>query len=295
MAAATPSRGRHGVADDLGQLRRRRQGAGGDDGAGDTGGVAFVAQRPQDAGQLALAGLVDQVGGPQGPRGVHPHVERALAPEAEAALGAIELRRAHAQVEQGAAGLGVPEFVEHRRQAVEPGVAQGHPVTETAQALARGGQGVGVLVEADDHQVRVGLEQRLGVAAPAHRGVDDDAGRHGREQLDHDVTQHGLVGERPASAGGCSPAHRRASGRSALAGMSPRVELDERRAESGPSTASAGSLRAGGTARMRARARVTASGPALPGGRPRRARRGSIPGAAPTGRGPRRRGGGGRR
>jgi hypothetical protein len=54
------------------------------------------------------------------------------------------------------------------------------------------------------------VEQRLGVAAPAHGGVDDDPRWDGREQLDHQVHEHGTVGE-PAALG-CRPAHRRASG-----------------------------------------------------------------------------------
>ena len=158
-----------------------------------------------------LVGLVDQVGGPERARRVHAHVERALAAEAEAPLGPIELGRADPQVEEGAAGLGVAQVVEHRRQAVEAGVAQRDPIAEAPQPGAGRRQGVGVLVEADDHEVRMGVEQRLGVPAPAHRGVDHYARWHGGEQLDHHVAHHRGVGERPApGAVVCSPAHQRA-------------------------------------------------------------------------------------
>ena len=89
----------------------------------------------------------------------------------------------------------------------------------------------------------MGLQQRLGVAAAAERGVDDHARGHGGEQLDHQVDQHRAVREL-----GCGPAHRRASRPGTPAGMSPRVGLGEGLAEMGPSTAPAGSRRASGTA-----------------------------------------------
>ena len=281
-------------------------------------GVALVAVGAQQAHQLGLGGPVHEVGGGDRPGRVHAHVERAGAAVAEAPLGSVELRRADAEVEQSAAGAVVAEagkdLGHDAGDLVEPGPAHGDAVAEARQAGGGGVDGVGVLVEAEDRQVRVGVQQRLRVAAAPERGVDDDARGHGREQLDHEVDQHRAVRE-----GGCGPAHRATS---ASAGMSPRNGLGVWRAESerGPS---AGGLPANGPApgwwtddrgifpriwspwrpdpqgkscglRRRGRS-VTASGPSRPGGGPRRAPRGWRPCAGPSGRATTPPRGGGRR
>ena len=73
-------------------------------------------------------------------------------------------------------------------------------------------QGVGVPVEAEELEVRVGLEERAGVAAAADGGVDEQPGGHRAEEVDDLVDHHRLV---TRSRGSVSPrrAHVRPSAR----------------------------------------------------------------------------------
>ena len=97
------------------QLRCRLDRPGGDDRPGDAVGEALVAVLADHARQLVLGVAVDDVvGGPRGV-GVHAHVERPLVAVREPALGAVELRRRHAEVEQRAAQL-VDRVRRHRRR-----------------------------------------------------------------------------------------------------------------------------------------------------------------------------------
>src|SRR5690606_24086123 len=104
------------------------------DRAGDATRLALLAVGPQHVGDLALLGLGQPLGGALAGIGVHPHVERAVAAEAEAALGHVELRRGHAQVEQypvQPAGGGIPPgevgeaAAEDRHARVRPELAFG--------------------------------------------------------------------------------------------------------------------------------------------------------------------------
>ena len=79
----------------------RRLLAGGDDGARDAARMALLAELEDDVGQIALGCLRHHVGGAR-PLGAHAHVERAVEPEREAALGLVELHRGHAEIEHDA-------------------------------------------------------------------------------------------------------------------------------------------------------------------------------------------------
>src|SRR5690606_26051776 len=194
-----------------------------DDGPGDAVGEPLVTVGADEAGELGLVGLVDQGGRGDRPGGVHAHVERPLGPVAEAPLGAVELRRADAQVEERAARARPSEARQHLgedlAQTVEAGAADDDALAEAGEPLAGGRDGVGVLVEAEDRQVRVGVEERLGVAAAAEGGVDDDARGHGREQLDDEVDHHGAVVEAAHSFRSLAAWRRAASGPSSIASM----------------------------------------------------------------------------
>ena len=114
-------------------------------------------------------------GGPRGV-GVHPHVQRGVDGVAEAAVGAVELQRGDAEVEQHALHLGDAEPVEHVGEFVEDGGDEGHAVGVAGGLDAAGGLGprVGVAVEADQPQAGVGVEHRQRVAGQAEGGVDED-------------------------------------------------------------------------------------------------------------------------
>ena len=50
------------------------------------------------------------------------------------------------------------------------------PAAEALEAGGRRGEGGGIAVDAEDQQVGAAVEQGLGVAAAAERGVEDDPG-----------------------------------------------------------------------------------------------------------------------
>ena len=86
-------------ADDRGQLGGAFDGPRGDDGAGDRPGARLLPIVAQDPGDLGLLGRIQKFGGGQA-RSAHPHVERAVGLERKAALGAVELHRADADIER---------------------------------------------------------------------------------------------------------------------------------------------------------------------------------------------------
>src|SRR5690606_630050 len=121
-------------------------------------------------------------------------------------------------------------------------------VSVGGQALGRGGQRLLVLVEAQEPQVRVGLEDGAGVPGAADGGVDDPAGRDRGEEVDDPLEEDRSVPE-PLGAVGLGVAHLQPPGKPASAGMSPRNGLDGRRAEKGPSTVLPGGLQVSDVAR----------------------------------------------
>ena len=101
--------------------------------------------------------------------------------ERETSLAAIQLRRAHAEVEQHAAHRGASHDFGQR---VEARVVNRRPVAVGRQACGGGFDRVGVAVESDDRKVRVRVEHRRGVAGAAEGGVDHCTVGNRREQLD---------------------------------------------------------------------------------------------------------------
>ncbi len=79
---------------------------------------------------------------------------------------------------------------------VEVGPPEVDPVAEGRQRLRGQGQGLVVAVEADQGVLREGVEQGGGVPAGADGGVDDDAGRHGSQDVDHLCHHDGQVAGR---------------------------------------------------------------------------------------------------
>ena len=71
------------------------------DGAGDRAGMALLAERRDDGGEIALGGARHHVGGAR-PVAAHAHVERTVEAEGEAALGLVELHRGDAEIEHDA-------------------------------------------------------------------------------------------------------------------------------------------------------------------------------------------------
>ena len=85
-----------------------------------------------------------------------------------------------------------PADVDGRRDAVVHGVDERDAVAERREPLAGDAQSVLVAVEADEMDAGEALEECLGVAAHAERGIDEHGAvplERGREQLDAAVEQ----------------------------------------------------------------------------------------------------------
>src|SRR5690606_10641335 len=99
---------RHHAGDQVRQLRGagdRLLRARGHDRTGDAPALLLLAIAPQDLGDLALVGARQPLGSTLARVGVHAHVQRAVLAEGKAALGHVQLRRGHAQVQQDAVQL----------------------------------------------------------------------------------------------------------------------------------------------------------------------------------------------
>ncbi|MNN24592.1 hypothetical protein D3C81_1380300 [compost metagenome] len=163
-----------GLFDHLGQIQgaaERLLDAAAQDGGGHPTRLTLVAVLLEDMGQRPVIPSVDEIGGGR-PRVAHPHIQRPVAHEGEAALGLIQLHGRDANIEDSAVQLSLAALGEGLGQAREGGADQ--------LELARigGGDGVGVrlnrrvAVQTDD--LGPAIQNSASVAASAEGGVDDD-------------------------------------------------------------------------------------------------------------------------
>ncbi len=225
MATVAAGGGRDGRADDVGELGGGRHRPGGHDGPYDAAGETALAVVNQQRHQVPLAAVVDDVGRGQRLTGVHAHVEGCVGPIAEPPLGSIQLRRADAEVEQGARDPIDAHAVKGRIQTIEAGVHHLGPGTEGCQCRRRRPDRDRILVEADDGEIGQPVEDRRRVAASPQGGVEHDARGNRGEQLDHLRGHHREMGE-PLILGFTVPAHPQPFDQLA-AGMSPRTHKME--------------------------------------------------------------------
>ena len=165
------ARRRHHPVDDRGQPAGggdRFLVAGADDGAGDAARGALLAVIPQDRRKRLLVQPHHDVGGAvAGFR--HPHVERPVEAEGEAALGLVELRRADAEVEGDAVESRVgPGKIAHFGKAA---FAKLQPRAVRFGKPRAAGDGVGVAVDGDD-AAGGGGQDGLAIAAVSEGGVE---------------------------------------------------------------------------------------------------------------------------
>ena len=138
-----------------------------DDGPGDLPREALLAVAAEDVGELALAQLVDDVGGRPRRRDVHAHVERRIGRVREAALGPVDLHARDAEVEEDRVGLDVVvgQLAEHDGEvaAQEPRLDARVPL-EPLEVRAH----AGVAVDGDEAPpaAEVGREQLAWPPAP---------------------------------------------------------------------------------------------------------------------------------
>src|SRR6185437_11040534 len=98
-----------------------------DDRAGDTARSAILAILENDSRQLGLGLFVDDVIGAQWLAAIHAHIERPIEAKAEAAIGIVEGKAAHAEVGDDRVDAGYPGLFEDGVEAGEIGLAQGDP------------------------------------------------------------------------------------------------------------------------------------------------------------------------
>ena len=120
---------------------------------------------------------------------VHPHVERLVALEAEAAARRVELHRRDAEIGERAVDDGDAAAVEHVVERAIVGVHELDAIAPRRQRLARAGERVEVAIEADEPR-RAGFEQRARVAAEADGAVDEEAAALGPQIAASDLGGH---------------------------------------------------------------------------------------------------------
>ena len=152
---------------------------------------------------VVLGALVDDVGcGAAGGR-IHPHVERGVPPVGKAAIGGIELRGAHPQIEEhsghlgpGISGHGAQMLEDDGADAVETGPANGGPAPVGGQRDRGRLDGTGVPVDTEQPHLGVGVKEGDCVPGTPQRGIDDEPRGHRGEEVDDLVGHHRLVCER---------------------------------------------------------------------------------------------------
>ncbi len=143
-------------------------------------------------GQGALVEAVDHVRRAAARGRVHAHVEWRLAAVGEASFRDVELWRRHAEVEDHAREPW-PRWHRHSRAGRATASASWSNrrrltvarSPKVASAVAGGGDGRRVPVEAEHLDVGMPFEEGAGMARRSHGGVDDQAGRDGTHQVDH--------------------------------------------------------------------------------------------------------------
>jgi hypothetical protein len=133
----------------------------------------------KDVGDLLLAGLGEDVGGAAA-ASLHPHVEGRVDGVGEAAVGLVQLQRRDPEVEEHPLRLRHSEIGQDLGDRVVHRVHQPYPRTEGCEPASGELEGLRIPVDAHDRRLRAAFQQRLGVAAHAQGGVDDD--RSGLEE-----------------------------------------------------------------------------------------------------------------
>jgi hypothetical protein len=175
MDVARPGAPGHGRLDGAGQVAGGAQRAPLRDEARDPRRPPFFAEAPDQVRQLAFGELVDQLRRGHRVVGVHPHVERALAAEAESAGGIVELDGRDAKVEEHGVDplepMGAGDVVEVAEVAPNDR-GRGFELAQPSSAPCHGRR-----VTVDGEQAAAGLDrfqQQPGVPAGAQGAVDDD-------------------------------------------------------------------------------------------------------------------------
>ena len=185
--AAAPAGGRRDPGlDRLDQVAGVAQRAGGDDPRRDPARVPLLAVAGDERGELGLGVLVDDVGGGQRLRAVHPHVEWGfVCPIREPAHARIELRAADPQVEQDSHDFLASVAPHDVGDSLEAALHDAGPFPEGSERRARRRDSGRIPVDAEETEVGSGSQDRSRVPASTDGSVDDQPGGNGAEQVHH--------------------------------------------------------------------------------------------------------------
>ena len=114
----------------------------------------------------------------------------------EAPCSLIELRRGDPEVEDGPTEVFDVCCAHGCLEAIEPGVHSTDSISEALQSLPRGDERRRITIDAEEVQVRVGVEQELGMPTTAQCRVEHDSRRNRRKHSDDLCPHHREVMKR---------------------------------------------------------------------------------------------------
>src|SRR5690606_4574772 len=188
---------RNGVRDDLGETARRRDRgceACGDDRARDALREALLAVIANDARELAFRRACDELRRSHSRARIHPHVERTVLYEAEAARGVVELRRGHTEIEQHAVNSPEPsalgdDLVQARKRTLHQRQA-----ILCCESLASCRDCGGIAIDCNDPALLADtLQDRGGMTAPTEGRIHIATARAYVQRTQHFLEKHGHV------------------------------------------------------------------------------------------------------
>src|SRR5260370_876864 len=146
---------------------------------------------PHRAGDPDRGRVAERAGGGAAPGGIETHVERLVFLEGEAAPGRVELVRREAQVEEYSGGRTDAGLAGVASDLPEASVAEGHPLAEAREPLARARERLGVGIQPEEPRARAPCFQHpFRVSAHADRPVHHPAPSSGAQEKRHFVGQH---------------------------------------------------------------------------------------------------------
>ena len=164
------------------------------DGAGDASREGLLAVRPQDARQVALVEVTEEVGRRAAAAGVETQVERPAGAEAEAAVVVGQLEGAQAEVEEDAIDGSEAGRRGDLVELLEVRLPQRRPLAERRQADLASGDGRLIGIQSEQAAIRrIRLQDPDGVPSTAERGIDLELARERRESHQDLLHHHGPV------------------------------------------------------------------------------------------------------
>ena len=159
--------------------------------------MTLLAEPIDHVRERALVGFGDGLGSGEARRGIHPHVESLIAPEAEPAARRVQLHRRDAQVREHAVDGRDATRIKNSCDVAKIAVHELDPVSKRHERLTGQVERRSIAIDADQPR-RPGFEQHPRMAAEADRAVDEESAARRRKVPAHLVDHDGLVHSRHA-------------------------------------------------------------------------------------------------